>query len=93
MILHPLDRLPAQFENKFILRIDFFDGIGVSYIAQIRRYRTMVRWYQDRNCPIYWLIKTQIKALFACNLKHDLIRKEFQKCVKSLRFIISSWLQ
>ena len=42
MILHPLDRLPAQFENKFILRIDFFDGIGVSYIAQIRRYRTMV---------------------------------------------------
>jgi hypothetical protein len=56
MILHPLDRLPAQFENKFILRIDFFDGIGVSYIAQIRRYRTkntMVRWYQDRNGPIY----------------------------------------
>ena len=41
MILHPLDRLPAQFENKFILRIDFFDGIGVSYIAQIRRYRTV----------------------------------------------------
>ena len=41
MIKHPLDRLPAQFENKFILRIDFFDGIGVSYIAQIRRYRTV----------------------------------------------------
>lgn len=44
MILHPLDRLPAQFENKFILRIDFFDGIGVSYIAQIRRYQ----WYHGK---------------------------------------------
>jgi len=58
MILHPLDRLPAQFENKFILRIDFFDGIGVSYIAQIRRYLTVVPGTQVPvqkliYCPIY----------------------------------------
>ena len=55
MILHPLDRLPAQFENKFILRIDFFDGIGVSYIAQIRRYLTVVPGTSTEliYCPIY----------------------------------------